>query len=82
MADPRSVRPNERPREPDTEEPETPDDPEVPADPDDETIFAGWRTIQVWEIALFLATFIAALLIWNVFIFVHGGFAAWRSPFS
>ena len=51
-------------------------------DPDEETVFSGWRTIQTWEIALFLVTFIAALLIWNIFIFVHGGFSNLRLPFG
>ena len=51
-------------------------------DPDEETVFSGWRTIQRWEIALFLATFIVALLIWNIFIFVHGGFPNLRLPFG
>ena len=42
-------------------------------DPEDESIFAGWRTIQRWELALFLGTFIGALLIWNIFIYLHRG---------
>ena len=42
-------------------------------DPDEETIFPGLRTIEPWELALFLGAIITSLLIWLVFIWVHRG---------
>jgi len=42
-------------------------------DPDEETIFQGLRTIEPWELALFLGAIITSLLIWLVFIWVHRG---------
>ncbi|MGI8423785.1 MAG: hypothetical protein ACR2NO_06705 [Chloroflexota bacterium] len=42
-------------------------------DPEEETIFAGLRTLQTWELALFLGSIIVSLLIWLIFIWVHRG---------
>ena len=45
------------------------DEEEIEAD--EETLFPGLRTIQAWEVALFLGAILVSLLIWLIFIWVH-----------
>ena len=47
---------------------------EEEADPEEETIFTGLKTLEPWEVALFFGAIITSLIIWLVFIWVHGGF--------
>ena len=49
----------------------------VPDDPDEQdSAPSGWRTIEPWELALFIGTLIVVLVIWNAFVLVHRG-AVW-----